>query len=355
MSRKKKIGFGMIGLVAILVVGMSIYAIKGSGEAEESVVQVERHTIPPREHVFVNGKIEPRNSESFGVDLSKGKVHKIHVADGQSIESGAPIVTYRREEVESQIKELQYQIDDAKAAKNSQPSDDSGLEAVADMAASTDYDSQIKRLESQIKDLKDKEYVTENASIGGRVYIEEIDSPEGVKTERITVQSGDYVVRGTVSEKDVLKLSEGLEAEITAVSNDKKLSGTLESISTRPSDGAGQIDTQGMGMSSGQSLSEYEVIIKLESIEGVKQGFHVQAKIVYGEDRTIIPAESLVKENGKQYVFLIEDNAAKRKEIQADAQEGQNSNMVVKKGLKQGDEIVVNPPEELKDGDIVGE
>lgn len=365
MSKKKKIGLGMIGIVILLVIGISLYAIKGRSEAEESTVQVERYTVPPREHVFVNGRIEPRNIESFGMDTSKGTVHKVHVVNGQTVESGAPIVTYKQAEVEGQIKEIQYQIQEAKALKNSQASVTSGVEAEIEVSSTAEYDSQIKRLESQLKDLEDREYFTEKASIGGKVYVEEFNSQEGIASEKITVQSDDYVVKGTVNEKDVLKLSEGMEAEITVVSNDKKLKGSLESINSRPSGALGQTEQMGLGVSTGgQSLSEYEVLIKLENIEGVKEGFHVQAKIVYGEDRIIIPSTALIEENGKNYVFLVQDEALKKKEVQIAPLENAGIDgtdnefkldTVVKKGLKQRDEIVVNPSKELKDGDRVGE
>lgn len=354
MSKKKKIGFSLIGIVLVIVAGVSIYAIKGSGEAENVPVSVEQYTIPAREHIFVNGNIAPRESEVFGVDASKGAVHKIHVEDGQVVESGAQIVTYRREEIGGQIEELEYQLSEAKEAKKNQPAMIPEVEEGAEMpVATTDYDSQIKRLESQIADLKKKEYTTDTAGISGIVYIESVGLEEGMEAKKITVQSQEYVVKGTVSEKDVLNLKEGMDADITVVSNDDKLSGKLESIDSRPS-AIGQGDISAMPGAGGgsQSLSEYGVIIAIENLDGIKEGFHVQAKIVYGEDRTIIPPEAILKDGEKQYVYLIEEGTLKKKEIETESGEG-SADIVVTKGLKQGDEIVLSPDESLKEGDVV--
>jgi HlyD family secretion protein len=353
MSKKKKIGFGLIGLVLVIVAAASIYALKGNGEAENAPVSVERHTIPAREHIFVNGNIAPRKSEVFGLDTSKGTVHKIHVEDGQAVESGTQIVTYKREEVGGQIEELQYQLSEAKEAKKNQPAmAPEGEEGAGMPVATTDYDSQIKRLESQIADLKKKEYTTDTAGISGTVYIESVGLQEGMEAKKITVQGQDYVVKGTVNEKDVLNLKEGMEAEITIVSNEEKLSGKLESIDARPSTAAQSEMPAVGGAGGGQSLSEYGVVINIDNPGGIKEGFHVQAKIVYGEDRTIIPSEAIVKEGEKQSVYLIEEGVLKKKEIKTQKSEGSDG-VVVTKGLKQGDEIVLNPDKSLKEGDIV--
>ena len=64
-----------------------------------------------------------------------------------------------------------------------------------------------------------------------------------------------------------------------------------------------------------------------------------------------VPKDAVVNRDGKQVVFAIEDNKARLMPITTGAE--LHGNLIVKQGLAGGETIVNNPPQKLKDGDVV--
>lgn len=357
MKKGKKLRLGLIGLAIVIIGAASIYSYKAGKDSDLEIKKVERFTIPSKQHVFVNGNIAPQKSEVFGTELTKGKVNKIHVQNNQEVKIGMPVVTYKKDEVSEQIKELNNQIDDARELKRkaeSTPVENIDPNAPNAQAAipGPDYSAEIKKLERQLTELSEKEYTTDYAGIDGIAHVENTQLPDGTQADKIVLQSKDFVATGNVSEKDVLKLQEGMDAELTIVSNEKKLSGKLESISKKPSSApADSTISMASPMSGGQTLSQYDVKFSLQNQEQLMDGFHVQAKLVYGENRILIPKTALIKEGKLKSVFLIKDGILKKKTIELG--ETIETNAVVLKGLKENDEIVLSPSKALKEGDKV--
>ena len=64
-----------------------------------------------------------------------------------------------------------------------------------------------------------------------------------------------------------------------------------------------------------------------------------------------VPKDAVVTRDGKSVVFAIEDNKAHAMPITTGAE--LHGNLIVKQGLAGGETIVNNPPQKLKDGDVV--
>jgi HlyD family secretion protein len=341
MSKNKKMLVGLLGILVLIATGIGIYATRFRDGNEIDAKQVESYTVPQRQHVFVNGNLEPRETEVFGLDSSKGRIETVHVQNGDTVEPGADIVTYKREEVSNQISQIELQIRELRA-----------------LGATTA--DQVRNLESQLAELRRNETTVEQANIQGKVYVENINVSEGISAQKITVQSEDLIVKGTVGERDVLKLQEGAFAELTIVSSNEKSSGIVESVSTRPSGETQAIPS--LSSPSSPSLSQYEVIIALDSQENLKEGFHVQAKVIHGETRTLLPSDAVFEEGEKTYAFIIDDGVAKKKEVEitwleepvtAESDPEITLDIIAVKGISQGQQVILNPKVDLKEGDRV--
>ncbi|MEW6187474.1 MAG: HlyD family efflux transporter periplasmic adaptor subunit, partial [Thermodesulfobacteriota bacterium] len=79
-------------------------------------------------------------------------------------------------------------------------------------------------------------------------------------------------------------------------------------------------------------------------------GFRVEARIVLwkGEEVLKIPANALFRVGRKWAVFVYEKGRAKRREVEVGRQGAFEAEMV--KGLKEGEEIILHPSNQIKDG-----
>ncbi|MCT4595503.1 MAG: efflux RND transporter periplasmic adaptor subunit [Anaeromicrobium sp.] len=207
------------------------------------------------------------------------------------------------------------------------------------------YESQINELKYELEKLKNKES-------DGNIYADK----KG-KILDVLVKENEYVTEGTslfemgntdkyhmevdVLGEDVVKLQNGGEVLIEDEDLGVNLQGTISKIYpkafTKVSDlGIDQkrvkVDIHINGDTS-KLMADYEVDVKL--IEDMK------------EDVLILSKNSVFKYKDGDYVFLVEDNRAKLREVELGLK-GQD-NVEIIKGLKVGDMVILSPSDEIKE------
>lgn len=387
---KKKYIIAIVTVVILAGVGVGSYYLKKNMN-KETTASIELYTVPVTEKVFVNGEIKPKDVETIYLEPTKGQVDKIDVKNGDIVEKGAPLFTYKNDQAEAQIEQLQLQLTSAKNQRadllkqkekmNKQAEEgkkkaeeaQKQLEAMqkagdnpqqpmvqtqmanlgANMGAgeiSTDsIDEQISLLEKQIKSLKDKEYYTVKAPINGKVIMS--DSKGNSTAPYITIESTDYYVNGSVNEKDQPRIKEGQEVEITILSTNKNIKGKITSVGNTPVDsGASLVAAQSGGQGGGSSMSYYNVTITPDTQEDLTNGFHVQASVNLEQKPVVIPKSAILKADNEEYVFKEVDSKLTKQVITYAPKDGSNDEVIVKSGLKESDEIVKNPTYDMKEG-----
>ena len=371
---KKKYIIAIVTVVILAGVGVGSYFLKQSMN-KESVATMEIYTVPSTDKVFVNGKIEPEKVENIFLDATKGTVDKVEVENGDVVEKGDTLFTYKNDQVQSQVEQLELQLNSAKSQKeeiNKQNAEakkqledlkKAGLEnqmpqggqmpnlgqnAGGEISTGS-VDEQIKLLEKQIKALKDKEYYKVTAPIGGKVILAE--SSTNPTQPYITVESGDYYISGSVNEKDQPKIKEGQEVQITILSTNKNINGKISSVGNTPIDNgvslAAQIGAQG---GAGGNMSYYEVKITPDSQEDLTNGFHVQASVNLDKKPIEIPKEAILSVDNEEFVFKNVDGKLVKQVITYSPKEGSEDEVIVSSGLNEEDKIVSNPTPNMKEG-----
>lgn len=187
---------------------------------------------------------------------------------------------------------------------------------------------------------------------------------DGVVTA-VEVALGDYVQPGTrlitigdttqlevtagVSEADSGKLKPGQKVKVTtAAQPGREYSGILQSVSPGAV-AAAQTTDRG-------SQIEVPVIVNIEGdTEGLRPGYTVDLSIttVESENALVAPYESIVEIEGLNKVFVVEDGAAKLREVTI----GVDTTLFTEilSGLSEGETVVVSPPDGLTDGGRVTE
>lgn len=371
---KKKYIIAIVTVVILAGVGVGSYFLKQSMN-KESVATMEIYTIPSTDKVFVNGKIEPEKVENIFLDATKGTVDKVEVKNGDVVEKGDTLFTYKNEQVQSQVEQLELQLNSAKSQKeeiNKQNAEakkqledlkKAGLEnqmpqggqmpnlgqnAGGEISTGS-VDEQIKLLEKQIKALKDKEYYKVTAPIGGKVILAE--SSTNPTQPYITVESGDYYISGSVNEKDQPKIKEGQEVQITILSTNKNINGKISSVGNTPIDNGASLAAQtGAQGGAGGNMSYYEVKITPDSQEDLTNGFHVQASVNLDKKPIEIPKEAILSVDNEEFVFKNVDGKLIKQVITYSPKEGSEDEVIVSSGLNEEDKIVSNPTPNMKEG-----
>ena len=371
---KKKYIIAIVTVVILAGVGVGSYFLKQSMN-KESVATMEIYTVPSTDKVFVNGKIEPEKVENIFLDATKGTVDKVEVKNGDVVEKGDTLFTYKNEQVQSQLEQLELQLNSAKSQKeeiNKQNAEakkqledlkKAGLEnqmpqggQMPNLGQNTggelstgNVDEQIKLLEKQIKALKDKEYYKVTAPIDGKIILAE--SSGNPTQPYITVESGDYYISGSVNEKDQPKIKEGQEAEITILSTNKNVKGKISSVGNTPVDNGASLSAQtGAQGGAGGNMSYYEVKITPDSQEDLTNGFHVQASVNLDKKPIEIPKEAILSGDNEEFVFKNVDGKLVKQVITYSPKEGSEDIVIVSGGLNEEDKIVSNPTPNMKEG-----
>ena len=371
---KKKYIIAIVTVVILAGVGVGSYFLKQSIN-KESVATMEIYTVGSTDKVFVNGKIEPEKVENIFLDATKGTVDKVEVENGDVVEKGDILFTYKNDQVQSQVEQLELQLNSAKnqkeeinkqnaeAKKQLEDLKKAGLENQMPQAgqmpnlgqnaggeiSTGSVDEQIKLLEKQIKALKDKEYYKVTAPIGGKVILAE--SSTNPTQPYITVESGDYYISGSVNEKDQPKIKEGQEVQITILSTNKNINGKISSVGNTPIDNGASLAAQtGAQGGAGGNMSYYEVKITPDSQEDLTNGFHVQASVNLDKKPIEIPKEAILSVDNEEFVFKKVDGKLVKQVITYSPKEGSEDEVIVSSGLNEEDKIVSNPTPNMKEG-----
>jgi len=228
---------------------------------------------------------------------------------------------------------------------------------------------QFKIEEDRIKDYQDQVAKcvmgAERAGLvvyggGGERYWNEEPIKEGAtvreKQAIITIPDMSKMsVKVNIHESDIKKISTGQKARIRVDAfPDRVLDGEVIKVGVLP-------DSENRWMN--PDLKVYETNIRIEgTIEWLKPGMSAEAEVLVKQldDAVYIPIQSVVPQGDKQVCFVLEGGEPKKREIETG--EITVEYIVVTKGLKAGERVLIRPPdgsreEQIKkpDGDTEGQ
>ncbi len=231
---------------------------------------------------------------------------------------------------------------------------DQSIQAVKDTINAEKYteddslETQIGELEKQIAECEVKAPID---GVVSELGVTEGGLPEGKSI--ITIENTEKLkIKVSIKEKDILKLKEGMGAEITVDSiPDKTFKGKLNRVVLVPQ--------KSMGEEGGVS-SDYSAEIVIDDKDsGLLIGMNAKAKIILSEKKNTlaVPFDAVTEDSsGKKIVYIAEkqaDNTVKARaaavtvELEADYYVAVTSSEV-----KDGDTLILLP-DDISDGDIV--
>ena len=384
MKRTKKVKkwqlFTAIGVASAIVIGA--VAIMIFRQPSHSVVQDETsHIVVAKEgsvasSVLLSGTVTAKNEQYVYFDASKGDLDEILVSVGDKVEEGQALVKYSSADAQAaydaaeravakadrHIEELNKARENANSAPVSpQVPTEAGLPEQAPAATSS-----VSSIDSQISDAKDNradavaqlnkaqaqlDAATVLSTLEGTVV--EVNrnvskSPTGSSQVMVHVVSNENLqVKGELSEYNLANLSVGQEVTFTSkVYQDKSWTGKISYISDYPKNN-GEAANAALG---GNTGSKYPYTVDVTSDIGeLKQGFSVSVEVKNKSKAILVPLTSVVTENDKNYVWLVDDQK-KAKKVEVTLGNADADNQEITSGLTDGAKVISNPTSSLEEG-----
>lgn len=384
MKRNKKAKkwqlYTAIGVASAIVIGAAGILI--FRQPSQSAVREETsHIVTAKEgsvasSVLLSGTVTAKNEQYVYFDASKGDLDEILVSVGDKVEEGQALVKYSSADAQAaydaadravakadrHIEELNKARENASAAPASpQVPTEAGLPEQAPAATSS-----VSSIDSQISDAKDNradavaqlnkaqaqlDAATVLSTLEGTVV--EVNrnvskSPTGNSQVVVHVVSNENLqVKGELSEYNLANLSVGQEVTFTSkVYQDKSWTGKISYISDYPKNN-GEAANAALG---GNTGSKYPYTVDVTSDIGeLKQGFSVSVEVKNKSKAILVPLTSVVTENDKNYVWLVDDQK-KAKKVEVTLGNADADNQEITSGVTDGAKVISNPTSSLEEG-----
>ena len=384
MKRNKKAKkwqlYTAIGVASAIVIGAAGILIFRQ-PSQSAVKEETSHIVTAKEgsvasSVLLSGTVTAKNEQYVYFDASKGDLDEILVSVGDKVEEGQALVKYSSADAqaaydaadravakaERHIEELNKARENASAAPASpQVPTEAGLPEQAQAATSS-----VSSIDSQISDAKDNraDAVTQlnkaQAQLDAATVLSTLEgtvvevnrnvskSPTGNSQVVVHVVSNENLqVKGELSEYNLANLSVGQEVTFTSkVYQDKSWTGKISYISDYPKNN-GEAANAALG---GNTGSKYPYTVDVTSEIGeLKQGFSVSVEVKNKSKAILVPLTSIVTENDKNYVWLVDDQK-KAKKVEVTLGNADADNQEITSGLTDGAKVISNPTSSLEEG-----
>lgn len=345
--------------ILILLLGLSACGKKGGkpqgmDNDNRPVVMVSELALAPlNEYITVSGKLEGITDVTMSSEAG-GRVLQLYKKLGDTVSKGERIglvendvLKLRLEQAEAALLSAQASFDNASKNLNyAQTARDRQLISEAE------YNSALSAFKGAKAGLDGARAGQESAALA--VKNSYLSAAEGGVISNLFVTTGQFINPGTpiasitnastlilktgVGETQIGKLKRGQPVELRHPDMANAFSGRV----------------RGFGIKPMPNTSTYPVEIETSGTGGLLPGMVVQAKILSNRfpDMLYIPIANLIKEYGRNYVYVIgEGNKARKVEIGLGRTVGEYVEIIA--GLNAGDKMVTTGYENLEDGTVV--
>ena len=385
MKRKSKAKkwplFTAIGVASVLVVGAAaVLLLRQPNQAaakDETAKIVLAKEGSVASSVLLSGSVTAQNEQYIYYDASKGDLDEVLVSVGDQVSEGQALVKYSSTEAQAAydaasraVAKANRHINELNESRNTATATPSlpqaGLEGATGQAPAQSSGSATAAIDSQISDARDVRADAEaqlekaQAQLNAATVLSTVEgtvvevnrnvskSPTGNSQVLVHIVSNDNLqVKGELSEYNLANLSVGQEVTFTSkVYPDKTWNGKISYISNYPKNNS-EASSSLAGSNTG---SKYPYTVDVTSeIGDLKQGFTVSVEVKSTSKALIVPITSLVMEEDKNYVWILDENQ-KAKKVEVGLGNADAENQEITSGLTDGAKVISNPTASLQEG-----
>ncbi|MDI6752169.1 MAG: efflux RND transporter periplasmic adaptor subunit [bacterium] len=370
---------------------------------EVSTIEAKRARL--QENISLNTRVCEKEVVNITSSIEKGIVERVYVKIGDYVEKGETLLELRREELVNALKKEELNLSQAKEKQvhlTDIPNHQEYLEKEAEIKRGNWNLSQAEKSLEDVKELyskqaigyrevekqglevkeqvmnlekllREKEQLLKRlieqkreieveipsichriadlreqikncvvlSPISGIVKKVVIEKNSKVEYGTLLLSIGDQselIAKGTVKESQFFLIKPKQKVGLSSDLLGKRFSGELLKI----------IPATASKDKEEKEAGEWQIICSIDKIEGLQIGMELSCKVIIKEkeeEAIVIPPEALYEENT---VLIVKDGRLVKKEIVLGEQT--QDQIEVKEGLKIGDRIVVQYPEEVKEG-----
>jgi HlyD family secretion protein len=365
-------------MVILFCVGMGIWIIKILNK-EEKQSEYSIYLVKKAEPIMFRGSVNSKAIDEYYIEQSNGTLETIHVENGQVVQAGDVLMTYQNGEMNQQVQTQEFSVRQGELDLNNAESDlamayvkkvklqekkgelQAKINETKDEVEKADWSSQLETITEQITTSEDAIIQAERAVVTAQLQLEQAQSNKQQSEDQIVNQitarqSGIAVVdrnnqtsseqpiikivnqevfiEGQVTEFDYEKLQIGQTVDLKTLDLNQKTTGTITAISPLPLTNGNE----------GGSTSTTTYLFSVKPDMQIQYGFNVQISLPQTE--IDIPKKSVVSKANGTYVYLYENGKVTEKAIQAEKKE---STFKVLEGVSEGQKIIMDPDQSLKD------
>lgn len=408
-TKKTLIIIGVIVIIG-LIVGLNIY--RSGQKAGIKVKSQEVKETKLVETVLASGKVSAPDKEVIYSEVS-ASVKKIHVKLGQEVKAGQVLMELDIPDADTKVMQAQSALNDAEARLIKAQAGGKSMELIEAEASFSRAKSNYQQAQEKVRrneslfaqgaiskeqlesfqaeltnsesEYRRAEAVLKSNQTGSGSSVKALESAVAAarssldlarrqanqsklaatmdgRVLSIDVQNGDMVMpnstlitignlnslqaKADITEADASKIKLGQKVTISSGAlSDVNYSGKVQEIGLEA-----RTKTKNQG-----ETTAVPVIISIQKNSQLRPGYNVDLKITTAiiTKAVVVPFDAIIEKGGHSCVYLIRDDKAKLQRIQTGISD--NSSIQVKTGVKKGDKVIVNPPQELKDGSEVRE
>ncbi len=338
VQNKRYLLIAVIGLA--LIVLMVVAVVQGKSTKNQSKDSYEVYVVRSQEPIITDGSSQPNQEKSYSYDPSNGTISAIHVKNGQSVKISDPLFAYHNEALTDQIEDAKTQ-QTRLYNKKKELQKQIGLDPTLKQTIA-EIDAQIADLSTNIQRLRQKANIVVYAPMEGKVILDSNKKADPSAMFLRLISTTPTIV-STISEYDYYAVKVDQKVIIYINAEDREIEGTVTGVDELSTNSTGGALPSAASASGGGNAANFKFYVS--PAEAVHVDFTVQVKIPL-ED-IIIPEECIVKEEEKEYVFVVREGKAVKQEITR-AKKGLQ--VVLTSGLVLGDQILISPDSQLVDG-----
>lgn len=364
-------------LLAGLLAALMVLAVGCGGGAEtasqdNAAVPVVVETAAPREvarHVTFSGKIEPKDEVNIVAELS-AQVLEIPVQVGQWVEAGTTLVkldaTAVRQELsqaEAAVRIAQAALEDARQAYESAKRQHERMAPLYELGAVSEQDWE------QVEDTLKRAQLAAEVQVPGQLQQAEaalasaqyhldkttLKAPIAGEVAGVFTSPGNLVAPGnpvlTLVDRNVVEVSGILtDRQIVHVSPGLNVTINVGALPDRTFQGA----VHSVAPAANAQLGGFPVTVRLPNDDGqLRPGMVAEVRIPVEQatGSLAIRSDAVIQRDGKSTVFVVENGHAVEREVSTGI--GDDTYVVVTRGLTAGDQVVISGQHFLTDGAAV--
>ncbi|MEH7481810.1 efflux RND transporter periplasmic adaptor subunit [Neobacillus drentensis] len=370
MKKKTWIALGVISLV-IIMISVSVYRqvfAKGPSVKTAEISQEEISSL-----LMIPGTVKLPEEQLVYATPDKGEIKELLVKEGQTVKKGTVLAKLQNAQLELEIEQNKLssqsanlkisQIDKKIEHLEEKEKTLSEQVGVGKKEAEKQLAPEFEQLEmeKELANIEQKQTEVQKDLISKRQGDLEIKSTmDGIvlaskKSVSSSIEAANEPIihigklegmtaSGLLSEYDTLKVSSGQKVIIRSDAvPGKEWQGVITKTAILP-------EQNQTSLQNGTQAVQYPVTVKISGdTKTLKPGFQVIMEIETDKKTAmVLPLDALFDDGDKPYVYLVKDGKANKQNVKTGITSGKKIEIL--EGVSKGDQIIVNGPDNIKDG-----